>query len=315
MKQVISLCVAICFCICAAAQKPVVVVDHFTSASCKASDLINLRNHVITGIHETGNVNLIDVEAESTLAMEAVRRSSELSLADQTARIGAMKTLGADYVITGTAAKLGADKRSKDYYTGNVVFTLKVVNTEDGTIVGAETYQYSDVSAGSASSADGALYETLRSVKNAMHAFVSKYFRLKGAIVELDEMKNGKLKTCYVSLGSSSGLKEGDELIVHEVKKIAGIEGREAVGKLKVEAIVADGLSRCRIAAGADDILTAFQAGHELSIEGKEKKAKKTGNAAETGRDILEAGRKAVAVGEKAVRLGESVSRIVKMLK
>ena len=48
---------------------------------------------------------------------------------------------------------------------------------------------------------------------------------------------------------------------------------------------------------------------------GKEKKAKKTVNAAETGRDILEAGRKAVAVGEKAVRLGESVSRIVKMLK
>jgi curli biogenesis system outer membrane secretion channel CsgG len=158
MKKVISLFIAICFCICAAAQKPVVVVDHFTSASCKASDLINLRNHVITGIHETGNVNLIDVEAEATLAMEAERRSSELSLSDQTARIGAMKTLGANYVITGTAAKLGADRKRSDYYTGNVVFTLKVVNTEDGTIVGAETYQYSDISAGSASSADGALY-------------------------------------------------------------------------------------------------------------------------------------------------------------
>jgi hypothetical protein len=315
MKKVISLFIAICFCICAAAQKPVVVVDHFTSASCKASDLINLRNHVITGIHETGNVNLIDVEAEATLAMEAERRSSELSLSDQTARLGAMKTLGANYVITGTAAKLGADRKRSDYYTGNVVFTLKVVNTEDGTIVGAETYQYSDISAGSASSADGALYETLKYAKNAMPAFVSKYFRLQGSILELDEMKNGKLKTCYVNLGSSYGLNEGDELIVHEVKKIAGIEGREEVGKLKVEAIVADGLSRCRITAGADDILTAFQAGHELCVEGKEKKAKKTGNAAEAGRDVMEAGRKAVDFGEKAVRVGEGISRIVKMLR
>ena len=99
------------------------------------------------------------------------------------------------------------------------------------------------------------------------------------------------------------------------LQKIAGIEGREEVGKLKVEAIVADGLSRCRIAAGADDILDAFQAGYELRVEGEEKIAKKTVNAAETGRDVLEAGRKAVDFGEKAVRVGEGISRIVKMLR
>lgn len=316
MKKAYILFVAICLCMSAAAQKPVVVVDSFTSSSCKASDLINLRNHVIAGIYQTGSVNLIDVEAESTLAMESERRSSELALADQTARIGKMKTLGADYVLTGTASKLGADRKRSDHYTGNVVFTLKVVNAEDGTIVGAETFQYSDLLAGSAASADGALYETLAKVENAMAAFVSKYFKMQGAIVEMGEMKNGKPKTCYVNLGASYGLEPGEELIVHEVLMIAGIEGREEVGRLKVEAVVADGLSRCKIASGADKILAAFQAGHDLCVEGKEKKVKQNGvNAAEVGRDVVEAGRTAVDVGRKAVEVGERISNIVKLLK
>lgn len=314
MKKTILLLMAVCYSLCAVAQKPVVVVDHFTSSSCKASSLINLRNQIIAGISETGNVNLIDVEAESTLAMEMERRTSELSLADQTARLGTMKTLGANYVLTGSAATLGADRKRSDYYTGNVAFTLKVVNVEDGTIVGAETFQYSGMNAGSASSADGALYETLSLAKNAMVTFVSKYFKLKGAIVELGELKGGKPEICYVSLGSSSGLKGGEVLFVHEVKKIAGIEGREQVGKLKVATIVADGLSKCKIVSGADQIFSAFQEGHDLLVEEKEKKHKKT-NADEAGRDALEVGRTAVNVGQKALKIGEGISRIIKILK
>ena len=112
MKKTLIFLVALCSCICASAQKPVVVVDHFTSTTCKAGDLENLRNQVITGIYETGSVTLVDIEAESTMTMEAERRSSELSLADETARIGIMKTLGANYVLTGTASKLSADKKS-----------------------------------------------------------------------------------------------------------------------------------------------------------------------------------------------------------
>lgn len=314
MKKTLIFLVALCSCICASAQKPVVVVDHFTSTTCKAGDLENLRNQVITGIYETGSVTLIDIEAESTMTMEAERRSTELSLADETARIGVMKTLGANYVLTGTASKLSADKKSADHYTGNVVFTLKVVNAENGSIIGAETYQYSDSSAGNGVSADGALYETLSKVKDAMASFVSKYFKTKGAVVEIGDLKNGKPKTCYISLGTSSGVKEGDTFIVHEVNMIAAVEVQEAVGKVKVETVLADGLSRCKISSGAEKILSAFQAGHELLVEGVAKKEPKP-DAAEVGRNVMEAGRKAVDIGEKAVRVGEGISRIIKIFK
>ena len=314
MKKSIILLASLCFCISAAAQKPVVVVDHFTSASCKKGDLINLRNQVIAGIHETGNVSIIDVESESALAMEAERRSSESALADETARLGTMKTLGAHYVISGTAAKLGADKKRSDYYTGNVSFSLKVINVEDGTIVGAETYTYSNMSGGSGATADAALYETLNVVKRAMAEFVSKYFRTTGTIVELDEIQGGKLKTCYINLGSDNGVEEKQEFTVKEVKMIAGIEGIETVGKIKVEKIVAGGLAKCKVIAGTDEILKAFQAGHELRIEAKDAKKTKQ-SAAEAGRDAIEVGRSAAKVGKTALEIGAGISKIVKLLK
>ena len=252
--------------------------------------------------------------------MEAARRSTELSLADETARLGAMKTLGADYVVTGTAAKIGADKKGASYYTGNVAFTLKVVDVEDGTLVGVETYQYSDLLAGSGSSADGAIYETLVKIKKDMLAFASKYFQTVGKIVELGELKNGKLVSCYINLGSKSGLKKGQTLKVYEIKNIAGIEGREEVGKVKIDAIVAEGLSRCTFVGSSDAILSAFQAGHDLCVEEKVKKsgqdaADATRKAANVSRDVLEVSREAVDVTRKALEIGDGVSRIIKIFK
>lgn len=314
MQKSIIFLATLCFYICAAAQKPVVIVDHFTGSACKKGDLINLRNQVIAGIHETGNINLIDVESEDVLAMEAERRSSESALADETARLGVMKTLGANYVISGTASKLGADRKRSDYYTGNVSFSLKVVNVEDGTLVGAETYTYSNMSGGSGTTADAALYETLNVVKRAMAEFVSKYFKTTGTIVELDEIKNGRLKTCYINLGSGNGVEEKEEFTVLEVKMIAGIEGIETVGKIKVEKIVAGGLAKCKITAGADDILNAFQAGHELRIEAKDAKKTKQ-SAAEAGRDALEVGRTAAKAGKTALEIGAGISKFIKLLK
>ena len=105
MKKIVCSIAIALMCLCASAQKPVVVVDYFTSSSCAKAGLSTLRGHVIAGLTATNRVNLIDVEAEASLALEADRRSTEMAMEDQTARLGAMKTLGADYIITGQWAK------------------------------------------------------------------------------------------------------------------------------------------------------------------------------------------------------------------
>lgn len=275
MKKISTLFLAALVSVCAFAQKPVVIVDYFTSPSCSESGVSALRSQVIAGIVETNRVNLIDVESEASLALEASRRASELALEDQTARMGTMKTLGAQYIITGVASKIGADKKTSDdgkvYYTGNVVYSLKIMNVEDGTLVGTETYTYAGLTGSVGSTAEEATVSTLKKAKRSMNAFVSEYFKVKGVIVEMGEMNGGKAKNCYINLGSAAGVEKGQKCEVMEVKTIAGRQAQTLVGVVAIEEVVAEDLSNCKFVSGAKDIVAAFQAGHELVVITKEK--------------------------------------------
>ena len=276
MKRIYPVLIGLFCCILASAQKPVVVIDYFTSpSSCSKSGVSSIRNQVISGLTETNRVNLIDVEAESSLRLEASRRSTEQALHDNTARMGIMKTLGANYIITGVVSKVSADKKVTQhgvtYYTGNVVFSLKVMRVEDGTLVGSETYSNSGITGGMGSSADDAILATIQKANRYMKVFVSKYFKIIGTIVEMGEMKGGKAKSCYVSLGSDAGAHKGQKFEVYEIKTIAGRETTHLVGMVAVEEVVAPDLSNCKFVSGAGDILAAFQAGRELRIQTKEK--------------------------------------------
>lgn len=283
MKKLFLSIIGLCLFVSAYAQKPVVVVDYFTTASAKQSGVSALRNHVIAGITETNRVNLIDVESETSLALEASRRSSEMALGDQTARIGKMRTLGAKYIITGVVSTVGAEKQTVQgvsFYTGNVVYSLKVMSAEDGTLIGAESYTYSGLMAGKSTTSDAAIASTLEKAKRDMAAFVSKYFKAEGVIVEMGQMKKGKAKNCYVSLGSASGIEVGQKCEVYEVKVIAGREARSLVGSVVIEEVLAEDLSECKFSSGAKEIVAAFQAGHDLVVVTKAKNEilRKTGS-------------------------------------
>ena len=275
MKKIYTAILGLFVALASFAQKPVVIIDYFTSSSTNLKSGVSaIRSQVISGIAETSRVNLIDVESESSLTLEASRRSSERALYDNTARMGVMKTLGAQYIITGAVSKVSADKKVTSsgvkYYTGNVVFSLKVVKAEDGTLVGSETYSYSGLTGGVGSTSEEAILSTIEKAGRVMDVFVSKYFKIFGSIVEMGEMKNGKAKSCYVSLGSGAGTNKGQRFDVFEVRTIAGRETTHKIGVLSVVEVVAYDLSTCKFTSGANEILEAFRAGRELRISTKE---------------------------------------------
>ena len=274
MKKILFALLAFVFTVSAFAQKPVVVIDRFTYPSNLKSGAASIRGQVISGITETNRVQLIDVESESALATEVARRSTERAIDDQTARIGVMKTIGAHYIITGTVSQISADKHVTEigtFYTGNVVFTLRVMNVEDGTLVGSETYSNSGLTGGKGTSKEDAILATIKKASRFMKGFVSKYFKIEGTIVEMGEMKGGKPKSCYVNLGADAGAVKGQKFEVYEVKTVAGREIVHQIGALVVMEVVASDLSDCKFASGAEEILQAFKEGRELRILTKEK--------------------------------------------
>lgn len=260
-------------CSIAFAQKSVVIIDYFTNtASVDKSDASMLRSKVIDGINAINRVNLIDVESEATLALEASRRNSEMALEDKTARAGVMKTLGANYAIYGSVSKMDADYKTSDsgsYYVGNIAYSLTVINLENGTVLGTKSFTYTGLTGNTGSSRNEAVVSTLNRVKQSMDNFVNEYFKLSGTIVEMKEAnkKGDQAKSVYISLGSDSGMAKGQLLEVFEVKMIAGKEAEINVGNLKVDEVVACDLSDCSVTKGGKEIMTAFKAGSELRIK------------------------------------------------
>jgi hypothetical protein len=67
-------------------------------------------------------------------------------------------------------------------------------------------------------------------------------------------------------LGSREGAFAGIHMGVFIVKTIAGREARQQIGKLKVETVLGDDISLCKVQSGGKEIKKAIEAGEQLLV-------------------------------------------------
>ena len=256
------------------AQKSVVVVDYFEYANSVVPSYADaVRSSIIQGINQMNRLTLIDAAKESSLALEEERRDSEKAALDITARTGQMKTLGAEYIVTGNVTNVSATRRTdsegKVSYRGNIVYSVTVLKVEDGSVVGTKNYTHSDIATGSGTTEELAINDTYRYCVNSMENFVQEFFPLKGAIVEMAEAKGDKVKSCYISLGTSVGVLKGQTLDAFAVKTVAGRAIETKIGSLTISEVVAEDLSLCKVTTGAKEIMAASKDGIEIVVKTK----------------------------------------------
>ena len=85
-------------------------------------------------------------------------------------------------------------------------------------------------------------------------------------IIEAGAVKKDKQKQVYIDLGSSEGAYEGLHMGVYQVKTIRGKEARIEVGKLKIDDVEGDEISRCKVQSGAKEIKSLLEAGESLVV-------------------------------------------------
>lgn len=252
------------FTLCISAQeskyrKPVVVVNYFQKSSeVSTGDSELARNAVLAALSHYPRLRVVDVETEASIDEETKRRLKEAALADELARSGQMKQLGADYILEGHVSKLATERKTDDKgkasYKGTVTYTLKVVSTEDGTVAFSNNYT------ASSSSCDTEAEARTKALNGAKVSceMIEAVFPLNGTLIDMDYTeKKGKMKTCYVNLGSMHGVSEGMFLDVKNVTNIAGQTVYEEIGVLKIEKILAEGLSECSVVSKGKEILEA----------------------------------------------------------
>ena len=182
--------------------------------------------------------------------------------------------LVADAVITNIQAKSDSrtwkDKDDKTQvtttYQGIVEAMLTLKDAKTGEIVTNQTFSGSGMGSSSYSDSDKAIRDAISRFSNRITVWLNKYRPLKANIIEGSVAKKDKQKEVYIDLGSREGAFRGLHMGVFIVKTIAGKEAHQQIGKLKVEAVEGEDISRCKVQSGGKEIKAAIDAGGQLKV-------------------------------------------------
>ena len=180
-----------------------------------------------------------------------------------------------DAVITNIQAKSDSrtwkDKDDKTQvtttYKGIVEVMLTLKDAKTGEIVANPTFSGSGMGSSTYSDSDKAIRDAIGRLSNHITEWLNKHRPLEANILEGAAAKKDKQKEVYIDLGSREGASEGLHMGVYQVKTIAGREASSQIGKLKIEAVEGDDISRCKVTSGAKDIKAALDAGEQLRVQ------------------------------------------------
>ena len=253
--------------------KPVVYIEYFTSPDNLDETFVEaLRNKVIEGIQATNRVELRDVASQAELRKEAERRKEESAMADETARMSEMRTLGANFIITGDISMMDATKRIDDKgkvsYKGTVRWSIKVIDASDGTLRTTRNFDHSGITGKTAESSKKAILKTCDYAEVSMSDFVDDTFPIEGMVLKVETLnkKKTKAQTVYIDLGSVCGIVVGQKFSVFLETDIAGEIARTEIGSLNAEEVLSANRTLCKVTKGGDAVLKAVNDGQKLIV-------------------------------------------------
>lgn len=266
MKKIVFLFLISMYVINIYAKKQVVYVEYFSYAeSVGEARTEQIRGSVISCLTSYQHLQVVDVASQQSLSIEKNRRSKEDALEDETARIGKMKQLGADYLIQGYISNLEItehkeyNKKGKEKitYSATLSYSIKVIECENGTLLSTDLFNRD---CKNCKNADECVQKLLKNMPQNVKGIVTKNFKLNSIILDSDyESAKGKLIRCYINIGEDDGVVPGTEFAVKKAIIKAGRVSWTEVGTLVVENVVAADLALCKVKKGADEIQIALE--------------------------------------------------------
>lgn len=165
-----------------------------------------------------------------------------------------------------SSLKLKDDVKASTTYRGIIEAMLTLKDLKTGEVIANPSFGGKGTSFSSYSTSDKAIKEAIAHFATRITAWLNKYSPLQANIIEGTAAKKDKQKEVYIDLGSSEGAYEGLHMGVFQVKKIGGREAKSQIGKLKIEAVEGDDISRCKVQSGGKDIKAAIDAGEKLRV-------------------------------------------------
>lgn len=258
-----------------ATTKPNVYIDYFwrpVDVDFNFTEMV--RNNVMEYIISTGRVELIDVDSQSALALEKDRRMNmNLSDGDDLDRIAVMKQEGANALIQGRINSFSIARKTNDKgkvsYVPNLVYTIKVINPNDGKLLGTRTIKMEGDFLGlnSYGSAEEAATGVAKTGQKDIRRLIEESFPVEATILELAEVKGPEIKTMYISVGSDAGVAKDHKFAICVERKIAGRVSQTTIGECVVKAVEGGDISLAEVKKGKRELKDALDNGQTVVLK------------------------------------------------
>lgn len=268
-----------------AKAKPNVYIDYFSRPAGVPFQYAEVvRNEIMNALHNSGRINLIDVDTKDLLRIEKSRREEGAASGGEMERLALMTQEGADLLLQGVIDGITINETSTTDSKGNVsksydpvyAFTLKVVNPKNGKILHTEAIKAPnglfDLSGFTiiAHSPEEAVTAYSKIIPGKLKKFIKAAFPIRGLVLEGADFKKGEVKTLYTNLGSEAGAAKGQKFEVREVRTIAGRQSRKAIGEVEIIDIEGDDMSLAKVTKGGKEISASLEAGNRLELTSKD---------------------------------------------
>ncbi len=253
LKKILMFTALFAVCAMTQAQKQRINVKSFTgSESVSAENVEKVRAAVISAVNASGRFALLDDAAWAAIEEEIARGSSEEAINDPEARKRLIAIKANNYLMTGNIASLEIKEEAKDgkkFYTAALNYSVSVTDIVKNETVATESFSHgtSNLSVGggaieklsssllSNDTPEKAINEVLTTIESDIKKFFEEKFPLMATIYGEDfEIKKDKLVQCYISLGSSAGVFNGQMFDIYEIKMKVGKETKTKIGSLKI---------------------------------------------------------------------------------
>lgn len=157
-------------------------------------------------------------------------------------------------------------KPDNQYYKSLVSVMVNLKDSHTGEVVDSHTFSISGGDGSWVSSAETAIDNSLKQLTAKVASHYNGKFPLSGSIIEAGESKKDKQKSVYIDLGTTIGVYKGQQFSVYTVKTIAGKEAKVEIGRIKIETVLGDELSNCKVTKGDKDLKSALDSGETLVV-------------------------------------------------
>lgn len=163
--------------------------------------------------------------------------------------------------ITGTSQVTPStvkDKPAEQAYKVLINVTLNLKDARTDEAMDSHIFSMTDSDISWMTTADKALNDAIDRLASRISEYYNHRYPLHGSIVERGEEKKDKQRTVYIDLGNNSRVEKGQQFNIYVLKSIAGREARQEIGRLKVEEVMGDDLSLCKVTRGEKEVKTAL---------------------------------------------------------